>query len=200
MICMLNYIVITDFYRLWGNVLPCTGLPLLVMGSFSGLMNLLYHFIQSITPCDTWPVFRTYGFVNLDDGMWHPKFFVVWEFYESRPPFLSRKIGFFSAVWHISPAISSVILYDVWHVCHFINLGRAVTCDWQIEWNGTVGHITFEAILDWHITFDWPVVLWGPVLRPVEDWLKTGPGPEKTGLAVLVFPIWKEKDCKRPQF
>ena len=33
------------------------------------------------------------------------------------------------------------------------------------------------------------LVLWGPVLRPVEDWLKTGP-------VVLVFLIWKEKTAK----
>ena len=44
------------------------------------------------------------------------------------------------------------------------------------------------------------LVLWGPVLRLVEDRLKTRPGLEKTGLAVLVFPIWKEKDGKRPRF
>ena len=43
-----------------------------------------------------WPVVRTYGFVSLGDGVWHPKFFVMYgKNFGSRAPYLSSKISFF---------------------------------------------------------------------------------------------------------
>ena len=68
---------------------------------------LLYHFNQSVTLCDMWPVVRTYGFVSLGDGMRHPKFFVMYgKNFGSRAPYLSSKICFFF--------LSSVTRYPVW--------------------------------------------------------------------------------------
>ena len=42
MICRLDYIVFTDFYRLRCNAFPCTRLPLLVMS----FLSLFFPFIQ----------------------------------------------------------------------------------------------------------------------------------------------------------
>jgi len=50
------------------------------------------------------------------------------------------------------------------------------------------------------LIFAFPIVLEGPVSRPVQDRKKTGPRPVFQKTAVLVFQIFKRKTAERPVY
>jgi hypothetical protein len=94
--------------------------------------TILYHFIQSVTPCDMWPAVRTFGFVSCGRAAWHWKF--LWQF-------SSGNGRFCKILWHFCRMDSSPGGWDAGQVWHFIEFGRLVTCNRQIEWNGTTGWV-----------------------------------------------------------